>query len=382
MGTLGMRAAMPRPLKALDPSEASLVLWHRDNPMRAEEYLANYRMLLAHGMERAHKVYLDTNVWVRLRETELGKGTSAEVQLLRRLRKHVQERRVICVSHLHSFLEVGRQSEASLRVTARLLQELTDGVALAPPEELHAWECRRFARDVLGCATPIELGPWTKVGLIHRTGPFRELLPPGADPLAGEATLKAVTDLLWNTTFAEVFEAFDWNTKERLSFDIDPDVIAELERIRRSNGERGLRNSAVRDATFAVYVERNLRSHFVQVLSDSGVLDVSNLDAVLFAANHRFAKRSLAGQLGLSSLFVDLYCLAATSNRPIESADYADWAHAGAALQQCDLFVTERHLAHQLASALHADTALGCVVVAGAEDALRALDSLLNTAQP
>ena len=65
-------------------------------------------------MDRQAKIYLDTLVWVRLKETVLGKGKPEEEALLECLRKIVRQRKGLCVSHFHSLMEVGRQRHADL----------------------------------------------------------------------------------------------------------------------------------------------------------------------------------------------------------------------------------------------------------------------------
>lgn len=115
----------------------NLVGWHHSHGRNidAAEYLERYRRALLCGLSRTRLLYLDTNYWVRLRKAELGCGTLDAVRLLQTLRAMVRSREILCVSHFHSFLEIGKQEEASLRVTARLLDELTEARA-----------CRRSVR--------------------------------------------------------------------------------------------------------------------------------------------------------------------------------------------------------------------------------------------
>lgn len=363
-------------MRKLTEYEKELAFWHRNNgALDPDAYLAKYRELLGRSMERQVKIYLDTNVWVRLREAELGKGNKDEDQLLQHLREIVRHRVGLCVTHLHSFLEIGRQDETSLRVTAEIVQELTEGVALAPPDELRAWECAAFTQEVVGCGARPPYEKWTKLGLIHKTNLPSEFLPADAIPSVVATTLKCATDIMWNSSIQQICDTFDWQTKAKLSFDIDPNVIAQLEKIREENRTAGRNLKSERTEAFRAHVEEYLRPLFAHALKSAGKYNPTALTAVVTSAEERFARGLLGRSLGLSRLFVDLYCMAVTGNRPITSNDYVDWAHAGAALPNCDLLITERHLAHQLTKLMRADSAFGCAIVAGPKAALQLLTS-------
>jgi hypothetical protein len=348
--------------------------WHAEHhEVSSTEYLASYRSVLGRSMDRQAKIYLDTLVWVRLRETVLGKGEPEEEALLECLRKIVRQRKGVCVSHFHSLMEVGRQTEASLRVTAGLLQELTEGVVLVSPDELRAWECAQFVHEVVGCPAPPSYEKWTKVGFSHRSSLPRELLPANVPKRVAERTMKMATDHFWNANFDEVFEAFSWDTKSKLAFDIDTDVIAKLEDIRKSNRANGRTFRDDRTPAFVECINMQLLPLFEDVLAQHGCLDQPNLLRVLEAASVGFHKNELGSHLGLSRLMVELYVHMVTADKPLASSDYVDWAHAGAALPNCDVFITERYLAHQLTRELRADKTYGCEVVLGAAAATNVL---------
>ena len=64
---------------------------------------------------------------------------------------------------------------------------------------------------------------------------------------------------------------------------------------------------------------------------------------------------------------------------PLTNNDCVDWSHAAAALPYCDMFLTERHLAHQLRQKIRADQQFGCEVIGTIEEALSKLhDSRLR----
>lgn len=339
----------------------------------AAEYLSRYQSVLGRHMDRQAKIYLDTLVWVHLRDAALGKGRPEEQALLQCLRAIVGQRKGLCISHLHSLLELGRQTEGSLRVTAALLQELTEGVALATPDELRAWECAQFVHEVTGYPAPPTCEKWTKVGLSHRTDLPWEFLPGNAPEREANRAMKIAVDHLWNASFEQVFEAFNWDTKSKLSFDLGSDVVEQLEAIRRSNRQSGRTFKSDRTPAFQECIAKQLRPIFEELLASHGCSNHSSLLRILEAAHVGFDQNALGHHLGLSRLIVDLYVRTVTADRPLNSNDYVDWAHAGAALPNCDVFITERHLAHQLTRELRADKIFGCEVVTGAVAATRLL---------
>lgn len=369
------RTTKSTPFGNVDPSHLeSLIQEHaRHDEMSSEEYLERYRSVLGRSMDQQAKIYLDTLVWVELREVVLGKGKPEGAALLQCLREIVRQRKGLCVSHLYSLLELGQQNEASLRVTADLVQELSEGVALVSPNELLAWECAQFVHSVTGCPAPSPHKRWTKVGFCHQTRLTGLLLPSTVPQLTRNRTLKLVTDHLWSATFDQIFEAFNWDTKSKLRFDIGADLIADLEKIRQSNRANGRTFYSDRVLAFEACVDQQLRPLFEAVLVLYSDSHNSNLLKVIKAARDGFHKNKLGLHLGLSCLLVDLYVQMVTADKPLKSNDYVDWAHAGAALPNCDVFITERYLAHQLTKVLRADKTYGCEVVSGLEAATKLL---------
>lgn len=99
----------------------ALLAWHHHNGTHcsAADYLFLYRDLMLRGLSNTRLIYLDTNYWIRLRDAAIGKGVPEAVKLLELLRGLVRSRKVLCVSHIYSLLEVGKQESASLQVLSR-----------------------------------------------------------------------------------------------------------------------------------------------------------------------------------------------------------------------------------------------------------------------
>lgn len=365
--------------------EKNLVLWHRRNggDLDVAAYRKLYRNVLLNGLRHTKLLYLDTNYWVRLRDAELGSGEPAAVQLLQTLRAMVRSREILCVSHLHSLLEIGKQKEASLRVTASLLDELTEGVVVASPADLRAWECAEFIGAKLGLRLLDDQCAWTKVGQIHHHQ-LPSQMPGPATKADRDVILKSLIDALWNASFEHIFGQFEWETKARLDASIEPKVLAQIEARKQKQAAIGLSREQIRLHEFSQVVHRELRPVFMDQMFTwhiqhgfpEGFAAISrHLQAVLDAAVNEFKAGTLGRLLPSMSIPVELYTLYEMDNRkkePITNNDCVDWSHAAAALPYCDMFLTERYLAHQLRH-VRADQQFGCEVIGTIEEALSKL---------
>lgn len=358
------------------------VHWHRNNGKNidAAVYLERYRSVLLSGLSRTKLFYLDTNYWVRLRDAELGCGTPEAARLLQTLRAMVRSREVLCVSHFHSFLEIGTQEEASLRVTARLLDELTEGVMIASPADLLAWECAEFIGAKLGLSLLHDLCAWTKIGQFHK----HELPTVPVTKADRNVILKSLIDTLWNASFEHVLGAFEWKTKSRLNASLKPEVLAQVEARKQKQAVIGLSREQTRLNEFSQVVNGELRPVFASQLRNwhiqhefpKGVAALSrHLQVVLDAAVSEFKTRTLGRLLPSVSIRTELYALYEMDRKkgPLTNNDWVDWNHAAAALPYCDMFFTEKHLAHLLRTELKADQQFGCEVFGTMEEALRRL---------
>lgn len=359
-----------------------LVSWHHANGTDVDHkmYREHYQKALLNGLSCTKLIYLDTNYWVWLRQAELGCGTAAAVRLLQTLRAMVRSREAICVSQLNSFLELGKQEETSLRTTACLLDELTEGISIASMFDLREWDCGQYISAKLGIQAQNGLSNWTKVGQIHQ-----HLLPhkmPGPVTEVGrEVVLKSTIDALWNATFEDVFGQFSWDTKNALKADIAPEVIARVEERRMKQLAEGKSRVQVRSNEFSQLLNETFRPIFTDQLRtwntqhhfpDGLYGFMRQVQTIMDDAEIEFGNRSLGKFLPSAVIPTELYTLYETGNpsKQLSTNDWADWNHAAAALPHCDMFLTERHLAHQLCHELKANTQYSCTVIGSLEDAV------------
>lgn len=359
----------------------ALLGWHREHGIefRAEDYLALYRDRLVRGLGNTLLIYLDTNFWVRLRDAARGTGSAEAVRLLQTLRAMVRQREALCVSQIYSLLEVGKQEGKSLRTTAELLDELTEGVAIASTDDLRRWECAQFVGATVQRNVTQGLCTWTKVGQIHRSD--MPTLPGPATAAAREAILKSSIDSLWNLSFEDAFERLDWDTKNRLGFQLDDETLAHVEKRKAEQLAKGYTRDQVRVNEFAQQIRDQvmpvatelLRAwHIARGFPEGMAALLRDLHTVERSAVQQFKERSLGHLLPGLSIMTELYTLYETdrdAKKPLSSNDWFDLSHAAAALPYCDVFLTERNLAHKLRQLLKADVQYGCQVIGSLEDA-------------
>lgn len=360
-----------------------LVAWHHQNGthLSAVAYRNLYRDVLVRGLSRTRLLYLDTNFWVRLRDAAIGKGTPEASKLLQTLRAMVRSRDALCVSQFYSPLEVGKQSEASLRASADLIDELTEGVAIASPPDLLRWECAEFIKATLNRDVGQDLCPWTKLGQIHSSELPTEM-PGPASPAQREIVLKATIDSIWNASFEFVFEQFGWDTKTKLNVNLDPQMFAQVAKRKADQLAKGPARDQVRQAEFSEMASSQLKPIFIDLLRRwhvqrgfpegmSALLrDTQTAESL---AVSRFANRSLGRLIPSLAIPTELYALYETnkqSSSPLTTNDWFDWSHAAIALPYCSVFLTERGLAHRLRQELKADVQYNCKVIGTLEEAL------------
>jgi hypothetical protein len=366
----------------------ALLKWHEQFGVdtNVEEYVAKYKIQVDRGMASTKAVYLDTNYWIWLREVETGIGTPAAVVLLSRLRSLVAERKILCVSHLTSMLEIAKQSEGSARVSTLLVDELTERVALAPTAELEALAVANYISAKAGAIPPSSSTQWTSLGQITQSSISGDkVLPATLHNDHRQAILKCAVDALWNTGLSEIFEAFDWDTKNRLSADLDMDVLAEVENRKKTRPHDG-NFAKTCQAEFEAAMNQQFelfQSEWLKILGPIGAAALGEklplaAKALMRHAVADYQAGSLGNHLAGFVIRTELYsAYECDSGRKISTNDWQDWQHASTALPYCDYFFTEKHLAHQLTNRLRLDTRYQCHVVGSdIEAAIAALDSI------
>jgi len=370
---------------------ADLVRWHRANApdIDVDTYLLSYRSVLVRGIQATKIIYLDTNFWIRLRDAENAEFTGALAAadaraLLTRLRALTKTRSVICVGHAASFLELVKQSPQSLRVSARIFDQLSDGIVIAPPDEQRYCEARDFVFDNLGLPEPNALGYWSKIGQVvtSQLPATLQNIPDGSRQAVG----KALLDVLWNAGLEEVLAQFNWDPRMKLNSDIDSETIARVESRKAQQLADRKSRQAIRVETFSEHIVTNYATLFHRQLHRCNAFEGygwnartinDKCDALIEETIACFRADRMGFRLPMAVLLSELYSLYEfDAGYELTCNDWVDWQHAAAALPHSDVFFTEAHLAHQLKNVLHADEKFNCTIASNLDEAIDILDEL------
>ncbi|WP_286075855.1 hypothetical protein [Stenotrophomonas sp. 59] len=332
-------------------------------------------------------IYLDTKYWIILRDVVAGVRTAdPETELLGALRGLVSTGKAFCPLSESTFAEMLKQSDKRTRIaTAKIIDELSLGVALIPFEQRVAMELRTFiygqCRD-LG-VPELQRLPWTKLGYVLGVVHPHETAFDASTELAIQ---KAFFDHMWSLSLSEMVDAL--GGKEMPS-DRHPRLAEQLNagNAKHAGHLHSFRQTYVIEAqgaaeayaSMAMEIARDLQK-LITGTSPSGADSAAEAEAVRIWTNILLAAlKQDKFKVVLPSLHINT-CLHASVrwNKPqqLEANDFEDFRHACSALAYCDIFLTERRLrAMVTANHLALDRQYDCKVAAAIPDALTLLHS-------
>lgn len=320
---------------------------HRaEKHLSAEEYLQRKRYELRQRLDDLILPYLDTCHWIRLREVVMNdpRADRRYEPVLIKLRELKAEGKLLCPFSLLVFLELKKQkSDATRRAMARLIDELSDGVCLQPPDEIGQIELRRqILRSVLGAHAPdLNELVWTKAAWV-----CGELLPDATAFSAEDRnTIKKVfTDVMWNSRLFDLVE-FPTGTPlhayyQDLAGKFEQDAIAY--RKQGADFRRVLTDEKVHLVGGLVRndLPRIAQEIWRQYPKECAAVDTEQ-DSVQKPDPSMLASVQIRAAVHASFF-------AASVGMKFEANDLIDAQHAAVALPYCDLLFVERPLAHRL----------------------------------
>lgn len=330
---------------------------HRHYPdVSADAYVRLRRIELGESVMRRKRVYLDSCYWIALRDAHLTRASSAQDRsLLSSLRQAVCEARILCPISDALFLELMKQQDVRTRTaTAELIDELSNGVTIAPLKERVATEVAHFIYSRCGHPThPLSELVWSRMsyvlGIVH---PGLASLPP-ADELLMQ---KAFFDYLWDAPLKVIVSLIGNSVHAPRDFNV---VTAQM--------NQGSRMAASSIKSFVQLYRAELRgmlsvavSNAREVLESIGARDrVAESDGACKPLwTEQMAFEFLSSELhktniarSLPTFHVGALCHAAVrwdQKRRLTGNDLYDFRHAEAAIAYCDVFLTEKPLRSML----------------------------------
>jgi hypothetical protein len=182
---------------------------HRQEPnVSLEEYTKGRRIQLGEDIKLRKKIYLDTNFWLELRDVILERQAMKNfIDLLGLLRNGVETGKLLCPISDENYYEILQQSdESTLKTSANLIDELSNGVALLSTHERTQFEILYFIRSLTNGADSVynpEVFVWSKVSHILGT------IHPTSTPFSSEDELaiqKSFFDRMWSISLSEMIE--------------------------------------------------------------------------------------------------------------------------------------------------------------------------------
>lgn len=327
---------------------------HRANPnVSTEEYVREYRIKLGESVMTRERVYLDLRYWIILRDVVLGRTTDkSSVAVLTGLRNRVQIKRSICPISESVFLELLKQADIDTRrATAKLIDELSEGVTLLPYPERVATEIAHFLHSIGASELhPLHNLVWSKLsyvlGVQHPTNPhFTES--------EQRVIQKAFFDVMWLYSLTEMVDLLG----DEVPPTIDHDVLAD--RLNESSAQHAdamksfphVYKSEIRGSLslFMTVAREVLES--ITTRASGSTIQVSELEKLEHEKQllDFFYKKIIEKEvaIALRTLHIGALCHAAVrwdQQRKLTGNDLYDFHHAEAAIAYCDVFLTEKPL--------------------------------------
>ncbi len=315
-----------------------------------EDHVRDLRIKLGESVMQRERVYLDKRYWILLRDIEIGRSKDIDIiKVLEFLKKGVFEKRLICPISDAIFLELLKQSDQSTRLaTASLIDQLSEGVTLAPHYERIATEVAHWVHALSGYSVyPLDVLVWLRLSYVLG------VLHPHSDSLSrGDQNIiqKAFVDHMWNIPLVKMIEIL----KDSAPSNLDQKEMAE-------NLNEGIANHAAKTKSFTqVY-----KDEFYGALSLAApiacevieALAIKELGPTAISSPEQRAQCThqifnlMCGSiskpetyLSMRTLHISALCHAAVrwnKGRQLTGNDLYDFQHAAAALAYCNVFLTE-----------------------------------------
>jgi hypothetical protein len=360
---------------ALDPQKNTFD-YHRKHPeVSLEKYFRSKAIETADRVLARKAIYLDTRYWVALRDVRLGRArTTLDEELLNTLTTLVDNGKVVCPINANILAELLKQEDEATRLTtARLIEELSQGIALQPEDERIGTElahCIQLSLRGPDALEPLKRLVWTSVSYtLGCVFPTVDSLPP-AEMLACQ---KAFTDHLWDIPFSDQISMLGDPPKyltDRWGL-----IAEKINRETQKHGGTPRSFKEVHLHEFVGYLEEYLPT-MVKLIGDlaaknggvapsKGAEEASEEDVrtLLRILTEAFQKNKLGTQLPSVVIKSGLYAAIRWNRRQYKGNDLHDFGHASAALYYCDYFATDKGLSHLITNELKYDQKYDVIVV-------------------
>ena len=330
---------------------------HRNDPHTSlAQYIKELRLKLGREIKSRTKIYLDTNYWVELRNASLGRARNNNfTNLLVLLKDEVKAGNVICPISDEVFYEILLQSDLNtLRASAKLIDELSGGVALLSEDERIKYEVLYFVYTTIegkGSVHQPDEFVWTKVAFVYG------MQFPNIPNISSEENLviqKAFFDQMWSISLSEMIDIIKSNENDNVLKRTDITDKLNRDKVKYAHENKSFKQLFLTEISGVIDVyqplleeamiylfekEYGFRPKTEENTKNDRTPSIANAIYNLFKANKLGSYfPSLIISAGLhASVRQDI-------QRKFKANDMSDFKHAAAALPYYDYFFTEKSL--------------------------------------
>lgn len=334
-----------------DVKQAASWAKHKAQPDKTPEtYLHELHKQLRKDVESVSLLYLDTNHWIRLMNVILGRSKpadSAYVAVLAKLRELRVQKKLICPLSFPLFHELLKQTDPKTRrQMAALIDEMSAGVCIQPPNQMERLELKRqFLKALLGPTAP-DMSEWVWVKVSAVVGEWLAQPTSGALPKADvRAMQKVMIDAMWETPLAALAEFMS---------EPAPDLLEELAKAYVKDAE----DYRARGVSFERVLMEQKDIYFQQLVASEADKIWKEIEQQFPTQCAAFKARGSSAQGPDPSILASVQIKAAafasfivsTQTKKILINDVTDAVHVSLALPHCDAACVDRGMAHRLTS--------------------------------
>jgi len=302
-----------------------------------------------------HRIYLDTKFWIYLRDAVVSGEPSTRLEIYNTLRQFVSTGVAICPLSYHVFEELMKQSVEKRLATARIMDELSEGICFIDPSKIVGQELINFIRQIQFNAKGYEsFNPakyvWTKVGFIM--GELYATIPELPENIQRVMRIKFF-DHLSKFTLVQMLEEMG----DRFLPKRSEDIVTRLNVGKDRNSDwKTFHELYMHEVVGALDVcKEDIEKVCLYLQTTAGMSSSDAAKKELFDQVRVLCKSIYqafdSDEIGKELPFIRVHSglhayFRWDKNHRFEMNDLIDFSHAAWALPYCDTFLTDGSLAH------------------------------------
>jgi len=354
--------------------------------MSIEDYSEQFKIELGEIVLKRHRIYLDTKYWIFMRDASLGKATTVQTNIYKKLKDLIKKEFTICPLSPHIFEELMNIGDKEKRLNmARVMDELSQQICFISPLNIAGQELLTFVRN---CQAKVEGKPlfnpakyvFTKVAFV--TGELYPTVEGIPDEQINDIRIQSF-DNLSKFTLIEMLKTIKSDFPQRNS----ENLIAQLNKGKDDNQDwKSFHEVFMHEIAGILDIAKEEIEKLCIYLyaNDGGSVtpeDVQQTECVRLLSNliyQAFDQNKINEELPYFHINASLHAFIRYNKRQRFKKDtLIDFSHAAWALPYCDVFFTERRLHDWICgNSLNLDKLYGTQVLWREEEVLNTLNHL------